>query len=218
MAYNLLDLRSRVRAKIKDTAYSASTVDGFLDDAQIEIADLYAWSYFQKVVEGSLTVGEYTFEQQDDHQTTERLILIDPVDNTKHWNLTKYYLPQDEFFERFPNPESQDNSMPVFWTEWGDQIYFNCPVDKAYELRQYYRKLPTELSGDAAVPELPRNFREALVLGAAYRCEEERQNYDIAAVLQNRFNDRVSDLMLRFSNTTMTTADTVILPSHRDRD
>jgi len=48
-------------------------------------------------------------------------------------------------------------------------------------------------------------------LGASYRCEEERDNYDIAAVLQNRFNDKISDLMTRLANTTSAGPDTIIL-------
>lgn len=218
MSYNLLDIRNRVRSKIKDSAYSASDIDGFINDAQVEIADLYTWSYFQKAVSGPLVVGEHTYELQDDHQTTERLILIHPTNSDSYWNITKNYLDQEDFFARFPVPDSQDNSQPVFWTEYGDQMYFNCPADLAYTLRKYYYKIPTELTDDADVPELPRNFREALVLGAAYRVEQERDNYDIAAVLQNNFNDRVSDLITRLSNTTLTGPDTVILPANDYRD
>jgi len=215
MAYNLLDLRTRVRKKIKDTSYSSSNIDGFINDAQVEIADLFEWPQFEKVVTGALTIGEYTYEQQPDHQLTTRLILLDPDEPTRNWNLTSYYIEQNEFFERFPAPDTLDNSVPLFWTEYGNQIYFNCPCDLAYELRQYFTKVPTELTADADVPELPQNFREALVLGAAYRVEEERDNYDIAAVLRNQFNDRVSDLIMRLSNRTGTGPDTVILPPRK---
>jgi hypothetical protein len=218
VSYNLLDLRSRVRSKIKDSSYSAATIDGFIDDAIVEIADLYPWVYFQKVVSGALTVGEHTYEQQDDHQITSKLILIHPTQTTSFWDITKYRKSWEEFFDTWPAPENFDNSQPLYWTEYGNQIYFHCPSDLAYTLRQFYQKTPTELSADADVPELPQNFREAIVLGASYRCEEERDNYDIAAVLQNRFNDRVSDLMMRFPNDTMAGPDTVIMPSRRQED
>ena len=125
-------------------------------------------------------------------------------------------MTQDEFFRTFPSPDTNDNAWPFFWTEYGNQLYFHCPADLEYTLRQYYMKTPTELSGDEAVPELPQNFREALVLGAAYRVEEERDNYDIAAVLQEKFNDRVSDLINRFANTTMAATDDVVLPYRQD--
>jgi hypothetical protein len=212
MAYNLLDLRTRVLTKIKDTSYSASTIDGFINDAIVEIADLYPWTYFQKVVSGALTVDEYTYEQQSDHQTTSKLILIHPTNTTSFWDITKYRKTWEEFFDIYPAPENLDSAQPVYWTEYGDQLYFNCPADLAYTLKQFYQRIPTELSADADVPDLPQNFREAIVLGAAYRCEEERGNDDIAAVRQNRFNDRVSDLIMRFSNDTLTGPDTVVMP------
>lgn len=217
MSYDLLDLRTRVRKKIKDTSYDAPTVDGFINDSIVEVADLYRWREFEKITEGSLTVDEYTFEQQTDHQKTRQLIIIDPVTSTSHWDITSYRMTPDDFFSRFPAPDTQTSSQPVHWTEYGDQIYFNAPVDKAYKLRQLYYKIPTELTADADVPELPRNFREIIVLGAAYRCEEERGNYDIAGVLQNRFNDRLSDLIMLFANKTSAGPDTVVLPGIRGR-
>lgn len=215
MSYNLLDLRSRVRTKIKDSSYSASTIDGFINDAIVEIADLYPWKYFQKVVSGALTEDEHTYEQQDDHQTTTRLVLIHPTNTDSFWDITKYRKNSDDFFDLYPAPENLDSSQPHYWTEYGDQIYFSCPANLEYTLKQFYQKLPTELSADADIPELPQNFREAIVLGAAFRCEEERGNFDIAAILQNRFNDRISDLMMRFANDTLAGPDTVVLPGRR---
>jgi hypothetical protein len=218
MAYDLLDLRTRVRAKIKDSAYTAATADGFINDAIVEIADLYPWTYFQKVVSGALTVDEHTYEQQDDHQTTAKLVIIHPTNTTSYWDITKYRKTWEEFFDLFPSPEALDSSQPHYWTEYGNQIYFNCPANLAYTLKQFYQKIPTEITADADVPELPQNFREAIVLGASYRAEEERGNYDIAAVLQNRFNDRVSDLIMRLANDTMTGPDAVVMPGQRRED
>ena len=215
MAYNLLDLRARVRTKIKDTSYPASTIDGFINDAIAEISGLFPFRNFQKIIDGDLTVGEYTYDQQADHETTIKLILIDPVNSTSYFDLTSGRLTSDKFFNSFPVPDSQGNAQPAYWTEYGDQLYFNCPVDKAYTLRQLYQKLPTELSDDADVPELPSIFREAIVLGATYRCEEERGNYDIAAIVNNHFSDKVGDLMTRFANDTLSGPDTVVMPGVR---
>jgi hypothetical protein len=218
MAYNLLDLRSRVRTKIKDSSYSAATIDGFINDAIVEIADLYPWIYFQKIVSGSLTNDEHTYEQQEDHQITSKLILLHPTQTTSHWDITKYRKPWEEFFNLFPAPDTLDSAQPLYWTEYGNQIYFNCPADLAYLLRQFYQKIPDELEDDTDVPELPRNFREAIVLGATYRCEEERENDDIAALRRDEFGDRVSDLITRFANDTLAGPDTVIMPSTRQED
>jgi len=211
MAYNLLDLRSRVRVKIKDQSYPSGTIDGFINDAIVEIATLFPFSSLQKVVDGSLVVNEYTSSQQADHEKTSRLVLIDPINASSYVDLTSDRLNSDAFFNLYPVPDASDSSQPSKWTEYGNQLYFNCPVDKAYTLRQFYQKVPDELANDTDVPEIPITFREAIVLGAAYRCEEERQNYDIAGVLQVRFGDKVGDLMMRNVNDTMAGPDTVVM-------
>lgn len=219
MSYDLLDLRSRVRTKIKDSSYSATTIDGFINDAILEIAGLYPWKYFAKIdTSGSLTVGTNTYNNPSDLASTKRLILVHPTQTDRYWNLTKYRKNPDEFFEIWPTADLLDNSQPVCWTEDGNKIHFNCPADLAYKVRQHFQRVPTELSADADVPDLPYIFREAIVLGSSYRCEEERQNYDIAGVLQNRFNDKTSDLIMLFANDTMAGPDTVILPGNWDND
>lgn len=218
MAYNLLDLRTRVRTKIKDTSYSASTIDGFINDAIIEIADLYPWSYFQEINSDTLTVDSETYTLPTDHQTTTKIILLHPTTQTSHWDITEYRMPWEEFFDVYPAPDTLDSSQPVYWTEYDGNIYFNCPSNLAYILRQFYQRVPADLSQDTDVPELPLNFREAIVLGATYRCEEERDNYDIAAVIQNHFNDRTSDLIMRLANSTMTGPDTVVMPTGFQRE
>lgn len=218
MAYNKLGLRSLVRAKIKDSSYSADAIDGYVYDAICEIADLYPWKYFQKLVSGALTVGEHTYEQQDDHQITSKLILLHPTNTKSFWDITRYRKPWEEFFRTFPAPDRYDNSQPIYWTEHGDQLYFNCPANLPYILRQFYQKTPTELVSDIDVPELPQSFQEVIVLGASYRCEEERDNYDIAMMLENRFGTRVASKITRFVNDTMAGPDTVVMPKGMSHD
>lgn len=218
MSYDLIDLRSRVRTKINDSSYTGSTIDGFINEAITELAGLHPWIYFQKLVSGALTIGDYTYDQQSDHQTTTAMILLHPTTPLAHWDITRHYLPWEKFFHRFPAPDTYNNAQPFYWSEYGNQIYFNCPVDMAYTLRQFYQKTPTELVNDTDVPELSVDFREAIVLGATYRCEEERENYDIAMMLENRFDSRASQLIARFANSTMTGPDTVVSPSSRPMD
>lgn len=215
MAYNLADIRTRVRTKIKDRNYSGDTIDQFINDAIIEIADLYLWRYFQKKSEDSLGVGETAVKYPKDHQVTRRLILVDSSDPKRYWNLKDFYLEEDVFFGRFPTPEVYDNSQPTYWTVYGDYIYFNCPANINYTLHHYYQRVPADLSNDNDVPSLPVNFREAIVLGASYRVEQERDNYDIGGVLQGIFDDRVGDLVTRLTNNTLAGPDTIILPARR---
>ncbi|MFK5282990.1 hypothetical protein ACI3PL_25820, partial [Lacticaseibacillus paracasei] len=84
-------------------SYSSSDIDYFLNDAQNEIADLFTWPFLEAVVDGALTIGEYTFEQQTNHQLTSGLILKHPTTDNPI-NITDYYTPNKEFFKRYPAP------------------------------------------------------------------------------------------------------------------
>jgi len=219
MAYNLGTLRTSVRTKINDSSFSASTVDEAINDAIHEISGLFPFKWFAKRdTSGTLTVGSDTYNNPSDLEITSGLILIHPTDATKYWDITDYRMNPDEFFNLYPSASSLSNAQPVYWTEYGNKIYFNCPADLAYKVTQLYQKIPTDLTADADVPELPVIFREAIKIGGSYRCEEQRENYDIAGVLQNRFNDKVSDLMTRFANDTLAGPDTVILPQRQTDD
>lgn len=211
MAYNRLDILSRVRIKIKDQAYSATAINGFIDDAQQEIAELYPFECLSTFIEDSLSTGDYVFTLDDEVQSIKKLILVDPDDTGSHRDLSDSYLPLKDFLATFPVPDSRPEAQPVYWTQHNTELWFNCPPDKDYDVRIVAQKIPADLAEDTSIPDLPISFREALVLGAAYRCEEERDNYDIAATLKQRFEDKVSDIINRSANTTMAAPDTVII-------
>lgn len=216
MSYNLLDLRSRVRTKIKDTSYSASTIDSFINDAIFEIAGLFPWIYLQKIATGALTTDVHTLAQQSDWQRTTKLILLNPTTPTSNRDITKYFKTWETFFNLWPAPDLLNSAQPIYWTEYGTTIYFNCPADVAYLFRQFYQRTPTDLAADSDVPDFPVSFREAIVLGATYRCEQERENDDIAALRQNEFNDKIGDLIMRFANDSAITPDTVLPMNNED--
>lgn len=219
MAYNLLDLRTRVRTKIKDTAYPSGTIDGFINDAIQEIAGLYIWKWLATLkTTDTLTIGNNTFDNPSDLESLQRFVLVDPLEPTRYWDITKCRKDNDFFFSVWANAGELTPGLPAAWTEYGDRIYLNCPADRAYKVHQHYQCIPAYLESDGDVPVYPVTFREAIVLGASYRCEEERDNYDIAGVLQNRFNDRVSDLITRYANDTLAGPDTVIMPGKRRYD
>jgi len=62
-----------------------------------------------------------------------------------------------------------------------------------------YFKKPTPLSSDDDVPELPSNFEELLIVGAAYRVLQVKDNYDQAAILQNKYDEILQKLVMKYS-------------------
>jgi hypothetical protein len=184
MAYDLATVRNRVLDdKLDDTSYDPEIVDRFINDTQRAIFNLYELPFMEKVFSGLLPAGESIFEFPLDYQLAQMLILVDS--NSASVDLTHQFIPFDEFFRAFPDPESTDAGRPSVWTSHGNKIYLNRPTDDSYTLKLFYIKAPDLLDDDNDVPEIPESFSEVLVLGAYYRILERNEDFDQAAFIKN---------------------------------
>ena len=93
--------------------------------------------------------------------------------------------------------------MPSVWTEYAGQLYFNCPVDKAYTFNQRYHRFPVSLSAPTDVPTIPESFRELMELYAEYKAEAYRGNRDVSIMIENQMNAMLESMVLRYSPTTL---------------
>lgn len=210
MAYNLLDLRTRIRAKINDTAYPSSKIDGFIDDSQNEIAGLFPFPQLRTKTKVTCAPGDVSIALPDNHMLTSKLQYVDQQGAVR--DISDYVTAPEYFDSEYSDATNNQPGAPDVWSEYGGMIHLTRPTNYAYEFYVVYQRIPTELTTETSVPDFPRNFREAIELGAVYRIEEERGNDDIAAVRQNRFNDRTSDLIMQYVNTTSVAPDFVIRP------
>lgn len=200
MAYNLLDLTTSVQDDLKDSSFSSTRIRRYLNHGQKVIFNTHLFKFCEKPVTGALTVGDFTYEQQADHQSTIGGTLIDPDTPAKFVVLNhENYLIHREFFTYYPNPAAQQNNMPSAWTEFGDQLYFDVPVDKIYTFKQRYYRIPTDMVADIDVPDVPAVFRELLELWADYRSEKYRGNHDIAATYKQEFEDGLEEMVIRYA-------------------
>lgn len=72
----------------------------------------------------------------------------------------------------------------VYWLDGTINVY---PVpDKEYNLRVTHYVEPGEIASGDDIPSLPMRFRELAILGMSYRALQEKDNYDQAAILQNK--------------------------------
>ena len=102
----------------------------------------------------------------------------------------------------YPNADDTTRypaNVPQYWYFYGEIIkVFPTPND-AYTLTLRYYKKPTELDLDNGVPELPSEFQEILVVGAAYRVMQVKDNYDQAAILQNKYDELLQKMVVKYS-------------------
>ncbi len=203
MAYTVLDLQTAVQDDLKDSSFSTTRILRYLNYGQLAIFNTHMFKFCEKAVTGPLTIGEYTYDQQADHQATIGGVVIDGTSTNVRFYLDEdTYMPHRDFFEQYPDPSLETANLPVAWTEFDDQVYFNCPVDKAYNFTQRYFKFPAALVDATDVPTVPQSFRELLELYAAYRAEKYRGNHDVAATYKQDFEDGLENMVLRYANPT----------------
>jgi hypothetical protein len=215
MAYTLSDISQAVLDDLKDPGFSLTRIDRYVNRGQYAIFNTHMFRFCEKMVSGALTVGKYSYDQQADHQATIGGVLVDETNSTVQVLNLDNYLGHREFFERFPDPSKNGRGMPAYWTEYGDEIIFDKPVDKAYTFKQRYYRAPAALTLPTDVPQVPEPFRELLEFYALYRAEKYRGNHDVAATYKQEFEDGLEGMVLRFSEVQQ--AGPVVIGSNRIR-
>ena len=203
LAYDLLDLTTNVQDDLKDTSFSTTRIRRYLNHAQRVIFATHDFRFTEKAYSGSMTTGDSTITHQTDHENTIKLTLIDPSDGQQWMSFDdQNYLAYRDFFEQYPNADAYDNNVPHYWTEFGNKIYFNVPVEKDYDFIQLYYRIATPMTATDDVPEVPETFRELLELWADYRGEKYRGNHDVAATYKQEFEDELENMAIKFSTAT----------------
>lgn len=101
-----------------------------------------------------------------------------------------------------PDPDdttAHPASVPDSWYNYAETIRVSPVPNDAYTVTLRYYKKPTLLSADADVPDLPSEFEELLVVGAAYRVLQVKDNYDQAAIFENKYNELLAKLVVKYS-------------------
>ena len=109
------------------------------------------------------------------------------------------YIPYKDVVEVDKDDYDDDTKAPQYWYKYADTIRVYPAPATAYTVTLRYYKSPTEITLDAAVPEIPPEFEEMLVMGAAYRVLQVKDNYDQAGVLQNKYDEILQKLVKKYT-------------------
>lgn len=201
MSYTTGDLITKVQQRIRDTGYSSTEILGYINDTQNDVFNEYRLPFMQTTQAYTLTAGvsditngvglpaNYVQALDITLTTTGTLQTIEYVDVRTIDAL--YPAPDDTTL----NPVN----VPYLWYNYAETIkVFPVPAD-AYAISMRYYKKPTELVNNGDVPELPSEFAELLVLGASYRVLQVKDNYDQAGVLENKYDEVLQKLVVKYS-------------------
>lgn len=197
MEYKLSSIRNQVLDdKLDDTSFDAAVVDRFINATQRDIFNTYQLPFMEKVFSGSLPAGNRIFVFPGDFQVLQSAAITDPAGSQQ--DILHLYIPYKEFNVRYPTPANNEPGRISAWTLYAGKIYTSCPVDQAYKLDIFYIKKPDLLDNDEAVPEIPEEFQEVLVLGAYKRILQRNEDFDLAGVVGNEYNDQLDKLVSRY--------------------
>lgn len=179
--YTCAQLVRDVKRRINDEEYSTDDIIDYLNDALFEVVGEDRYPFLEKSFNYS-EIGNGELILPLDFQSVIALF----IDGVK-----LKYIPNKSFFE-----DDQPNAYTVFSD---NRVFYNvdgcgCPQEATL---LYLAKPYIMSAGDT--PPFPIEFKEILVLGALYRIEQASGNYDFAAVYQQRQDELIVNLKLRYN-------------------
>lgn len=196
--YNLSGLINRIKVRLDDEEYSDDTITQFLNDALFDALGEAHYQFLERIyVATTQTPGVVPLPR--DYQTA--ITMTAKIDNNV-WPFR--YMDYKEFL----NMGRENGAKNYRFTVFGGKLLYNVPDvsaevdedgdDKFYELSLYYLAKPLPLSQPTDVPVIPYEFGELLVMGALARAERLRDNFDYAAIYENKYDELVTNMKLRY--------------------
>lgn len=203
MSYTLSDTVTRVQTRIKDTGFSSTTIKQFIDDAQNDIFNEYRLPFMEATQDYTLVAGAADITNGSGLPAN----FVQAIDLVVTTAGREYRIPFKDVKEldwTNPNPTSTTAypaNFPQFAYKYGTTIRVYPAPDQAYTVTLRYYKRPAELDDDADVPDIPQEFRELLVVGAASRVMQVKDNFDKAAIYDNKYTELLQKMTARYSQT-----------------
>ena len=207
MDYTLEALKNILRKRLQDEEFDGDTLKLFLNQSLNEILGEDKYPFMQRIdqyiaePDGEINLplgygGTFYLYAQKDNQEREELKFISPeefFDKTKSHSMV-YTTFADTLFYRLRN--SGDNNFPY----------------EDYEITHLYLENPLPLEDDSDITPIPPQYIEALILGALYRAEQLRDNFDYAQIYQNQQDQILTNMKLRYGPGNLTAQNTAKLP------
>lgn len=160
MSLTLSQLRDEVRLNLKrdSTVLPDSRLTRWLNQAQLELAQLRSWEEMREIYETSTVSGQFRYAFP---VRAKEFFSIRLLDGTTYRKLI--YIPSrdaDRYLE-----DSASSGVPEVYIDYGSNFELYPIPDGVYELRARISQFPVELSADSDTSAL-RNKDLLLVAGA----------------------------------------------------
>jgi hypothetical protein len=201
LSYTTGDVVSRVQQRVRDTGYSSSEIKGYINDVQNDVFNEYRLPFMETTHDYTLTIGDSDITHGSE-LPTDYVQALDLYITTSGQERVVEYKDVREIDDFHPDPDdttANASTTPRYWYFYAQTIRVFPVPDQAYTATLRYYKKPTQLSADADIPDVPSEFEELLVVGAAYRVLQVKDNYDQAGILENKYNELLQKLVVKYS-------------------
>lgn len=194
MNYTLSDLISILKRRLKDEEFDEDLLIDYINSAQNDILGGNKYQFLERV-DGPFEIaktGELSLPF--DYQSTIQIFAKD----ASGFSRPLTYLSADDFFK----------APSRFWTYcvFGRNIYYRLPEShrqgdgdpELYRCFHLYIAKPLPMLRPEDRPIIPPEFMEAIICGALARAEQSRDNFDYAQVYENKADDLVVNMNLRY--------------------
>lgn len=210
--YNLTTLISRVKTRLHDEEYSDDTITQFLNDAYFEIVGDSEYTFLERHYRSSTQTGGILYLPPD----FQSVKVLTAKTDTGLQPLK--YMPDAEFFAM-----EKDSALKNYrYTIFANTLFYGLPditedKDKDgdevfYDLDVYYLAKPRAMVNPDDKPLLPYEFSEALILSTLARAERLRDNFDYAAIYENKCDELLTNMKLRYCPRQLDNANRAQLP------
>lgn len=201
MSYIAGDIVTKVQQRIRDTGYSSTEIKNYLNDAQNDVFNEYRLPFMQATQGYTLVAG--TSDITDGSGLpTNYVQALDITLTSSGYEKVLNFIEVSELDETYPDPDDTTRhpaNVPTNWYYYANTIKVYPVPSGAYTITLRYYKKPTLLSSDADIPDVPSEFEELLVMGAAYRVMQVKDNYDQAGILQNKYDEILQKIVVKYS-------------------
>ena len=206
MDYTLETLISILRKRLQDENFDKDTLTIFINQAQEEILGEDKYPFMQRI-------DEYIAEPRGE------ISLPPAYAGTFYIYAKKPKQPRQEL--NFVSPEEFFNNTQIrmmTYTTFANTLFYNiykssdeCDCD-GFKIMHLYLENPRPLTADKDRSIIPPQYIEALILGALYRAEQLRDNFDYAQIYQNQQDQILTNMKQRLGPGNLSAGNRAKLP------
>lgn len=203
MEYTLEKLKDILRKRLQDEEFDGEMLTIFLNDSLNEI----------------LGEDKYPFMQRIDRYTADshgEINLPPAYAGTFYIYAKQDKEPRQELKYIEPELYFENTKRHTFvYTTFANTLFYRLrkdTEDEGFNITHLYLENPRPLVKETDISPIPPQFIEALLLGALYRAEQIRDNFDFAQIYQNQQDQLLTNMKMRYSNGNLTAENRARLP------